>query len=196
MLDHEKRRIVLKAFHKSSGFTLVEMLIVIAIIGIATALGLPSYRAWIHNTQARNAAESIQGGLQKARAEAVKSNKNVEFVLGTSPFWKIQLPGNIKPCTEIGTTMLECSTTEGAKNVTSTASPAGATTITFNNFGTVGVPPNQPKNTDGSDPFTQVELASSMLDAADQKKLRVMIGVAGNVRMCDPDLPLTDPRSC
>lgn len=185
---------MLKAFHKSSGFTLVEMLIVIAIIGIATALGLPSYRAWIHNTQARNAAESIQGGLQKARAEAVKSNKNVEFVLGTSPFWKIQLPGNIKPCTEIGTTMLECSTTEGAKNVTSTASPAGATTITFSNFGTVV--PNAPVGGSVPPTLTQVELASSMLEAADQKKLRVMIGVAGNVRMCDPDLPLTDPRSC
>lgn len=174
---------------KPRGFTLIEMLIVIAIIAIATTLGLPSYRTWVHNTQIRTAAESIQGGLQKARAEAVKRNANIELVLGVDPPWLIRVAGGAE---------IERSTTEGAKNVAKTVTPTGKTIITFNSFGTIGVPPNQPKNTDGSDPFTQVEFTSSVLDAADARNLRVTIGNAGNIRMCDPSpsLAATDPRKC
>lgn len=180
------------------GFTLIEMLIVIAIIAITTALGIPSYRTFIHNTQIRNASESIQNGLQKARAEAVKRNTNIEFVLGTSTPWKIQLPGNTALCPNYGPTLLECSTTEGAKNVTFAVLPAGATTITFNNLGTVGAPPNQPNNANGSAPLTQIDIDSTVLTAAESRNLRVTIGVAGNIRMCDPDpgLSATDPRKC
>lgn len=174
------------------GFSLVEMLIVIAIIAIATTLGLPSYRAWVHNTQIRNAAESIQNGMQKARGEAVKRNANIECVLGTNPPWIIKVA-------DVGGVVgaeIERASNEGAKNATATATPAGATTITFSNLGTVVanadvagvIPPT----------LTQVDLDSSVLSAADSRNLRVTIGVAGNVRMCDPDpgLSASDPRKC
>jgi type IV fimbrial biogenesis protein FimT len=201
MLDHEKGGYVLNAFptSKPMGFTLIEMMIVVAIIAIATALGLPSYRTWVQNTQVRNAAESVANGLQKAKAEAVKQNANIEFVLGTNPLthlftnppWKIQVPASA---------VLESSSIEGSKNVKGTATPTAATTITFNSLGGVGVPPNQPRNTDGTMPFTQIDFNSSILSAADNRQLRVTIGIGGNVRMCDPDpsskLAATDPRKC
>lgn len=181
------------------GFTLIEMLIVIAIIAVATTLGLPSYRTWVQNTQVRNAAESVANGLQKAKAEAVKQNTNIEFVIKTDPVtnlftnppWKIQVPASA---------VLESSSIEGSKNVKGTATPTAANTITFNSLGGVGVPPNQPKNTDGTMPFTQIDFNSSILSAADNRGLRVTIGIGGNVRMCDPDpnskLAATDPRKC
>ncbi|MDO8291302.1 MAG: GspH/FimT family pseudopilin [Gallionella sp.] len=171
------------------GFSLVEMLIVIAIIAIATTLGMPSYRAWVHNTQIRNAAESIQNGMQKARAEAVKRNANIECVLGANPPWIIKLVGDIVAQPELE---IERASNEGAKNATATATPAGATTITFSNLGTVVA------NADATDTLTQVDLDSSVLSAADSRNLRVTIGVAGNVRMCDPDpgLAASDPRKC
>lgn len=164
---------------------MVEMLIVIAIIAIATTLGLPSYRTWVHNTQIRNAAESIQNGLQKARAEAVKRNANIEFVLGVNPPWIIKVAG-------AGGAEIERSSIEGAKNVTATTTPAGATTITFSNLGTVVA------NSPVSVTLTQVELDSTVLPPADSRELRVTIGAAGNVRMCDPNpgLSATDPRKC
>lgn len=170
------------------GFSLIEMLVVIAIIAIATTLGLPSYRMWVHNTQIRNAAESIQNGLQKARAEAVKRNANIECVLGVNPPWIIKEA-------DVGGVIgaeIERSTTEGANNATATTTPAGATTITFSNLGTVVV------NADATGTLTQVELDSTVLDAADSRELRVTIGPAGNVRMCDPNpgLSASDPRKC
>ena len=49
--------------------TLIEMLIGLVILGVLMALGVPSFFAWLQSTQVRNAAESIQNGLQLARAE-------------------------------------------------------------------------------------------------------------------------------
>jgi type IV fimbrial biogenesis protein FimT len=162
------------------GFTLIEMMIVVAIVLVLTTLGLPSYRGWIQNTQIYNAAESVLNGLQKAKAEAVKQNTNIEFVLG--PPWTIGVAGS---------GVFETSTIEGTKNVTSTAL-AGATKITFNNLGGVGVPPGT-NNTDGTAPLTQIDFTSP----AGSRSLRVTIGLGGNVRMCDPALTGTaSPRAC
>lgn len=173
------------------GFTLVEMMVVVLIIAIATAMGIPSYRAFINNTQIRNAAESIQNGLQRARAESVKRNANIEFVLGTSTPWKIQLPGNTALCPNYGATLFECSTSEGANNASFAVLPALATTVTFNSFGTVGT------NADGTAPLSQIDIDSTVLSAAESRNLTVTISVAGNIRMCDPNVvSATDPRKC
>jgi type IV fimbrial biogenesis protein FimT len=202
MLAHEKGRFVLDISPKSAGFTLIEVMVVVTIIALVIMLGLPSYRAWIHNTQIYNAAESVQNGLQKAKALAVKQNASIEFVLATTtpPTWRIQLPGNNTSCPTINNTLLECSSSEGAKNVTS--SITGTNTVTFNNLGMIGVPPNTPLNTNGSAPLTQIDFDS--VDSAQLtglRKLRVTIGINGlgsNIRMCDRNISLTstDPRKC
>lgn len=168
------------------GFTLVEMMVVVTIIAIATTLGIPSYRAWVQNTQIYNAAESAANGLQKAKAEAAKQNTNIEFVLGTNPPWQVQLPGSA---------VIEASTTEGAKNVIATAIPAGATTVTFNSFGGV-VSPNPNPNANGvTATLTQIDFDSAVL--AGSRNLRVTIGLGGITRMCDPNLASgSSPRAC
>lgn len=183
---------MLNAIQKSAGFTLIEMLIVIAIIAIATTLGIPSYRAWVQNTQIYNAAESVLNGLQKARAEAVKQNANIEFVIAANPPWKIQVAG--------AGAVIEASTTEGSKNVTGTATPANATTVTFSNLGGVVT------NADGTASLRQIDFNSVVLPTS-SRNLTVTIGilnavthvwVGSNVRMCDPNpnLTSTDPRKC
>jgi len=68
------------SIRKELGFSLVELLVAIALIAVLVGLGAPSYQEWIESTRIRSAAESIQGGLQLARAEAVKRNTQVQFV--------------------------------------------------------------------------------------------------------------------
>lgn len=201
MLAHEKGRFVLSAFPKYPGFTLVEMLIVIAIIAIATSLGIPSYRTWVQNTQIRNAAESIQNGLQRARAEAIGLNTNVEFVLlGTNPSWvsSWEVRAVNAPVPPIDSS----SGTEGSKNVTAKGfdtnavgvAGAAATTITFSSLGTVVA------NTPASAILRRVELDSTVLAPADSRDLRVTIGVSdvgSSIRMCDPNLATgSSPQAC
>jgi len=165
------------------GFSLVELLIGIAIMGILLSLAMPSFQTWLQNSQIRNAAEAIQNGLQRARAEAVGRNANVELVLGADSSWVVQLTD--------GTDIETRSGSEGSRDVTVAITPVGATTVTFNNFGGLAA-----ANGDGSAPFTQVDLDSSVLAAADSQELRVTIGLGGNVRMCDPNAPAGSPRAC
>ena len=65
----------------SRGFSLIELMITLAVLGMLLAIGLPNMGTWLQNTQIRNAAESINSGLQFARAEAVKRNTTVRFQL-------------------------------------------------------------------------------------------------------------------
>lgn len=185
MLDHEKGRYVLNSPQKSmhNGFSLIELLIGIVIMGILLSLAIPSFQTWLQNTQIRNAAESIQNGLQRARAEAVGRNANVAFILGANSSWTIQVVG--------GAVIESRASNEGSRDVTVAVIPAGTTTVTFNNFGGVLA-----TNVDASAPFTQVNIDSSVLAAADSAELRVTIGLGGNARMCDPNAPVGSPRAC
>lgn len=166
---------------KSAGFTLIELMITIAIFSITLTFGVSSYRTWVKNTQIRNAAESIQNGIQRARAEAVKRNTSIAFALSADSSWQISVAGSGVIESRSGN--------EGSKNVTVTPTPTGATTITLNSLGVVV--PNVP----ASSPLTQVDLSST--PAAGSRSLRVTIGLGGIVRMCDPNLTTgSSPQAC
>jgi len=167
-------------------------MVAITIFGIALALGIPNYKTWVQNTQIRNAAESIQNGIQRARGEAVKCNANVAFTLGASSSWTIT---HVNACGILpaGDTLESRSSNEGSKSVTVAVTPAAATTITFSNLGTVVA------NADASAAPTQVDFDSAVVP--NLRKLRVAIGLGGNARLCDPDPTLVakdppDPRRC
>ena len=49
------------------GFTLVELMVTIAIVGLLLVLGVPTMRGVIENGRIRTAAESWQYGLTLAR---------------------------------------------------------------------------------------------------------------------------------
>lgn len=168
---------------KPFGFSLIELLIGITIMAILAGLAMPSFKTWLQNSQIRNAAEAIQNGLQRARAEAVGRNTDVELVLGAGSSWVVRVAG--------GAVIESRSSSEGSRDVTVTVTPAGATTVTFNNFGGV-----KAANADASAPFTRIDLDSPLLAAADSQELRVTIGLGGNVRMCDPNAPVSSPRAC
>jgi type IV fimbrial biogenesis protein FimT len=167
---------------------------VIAIFSITLTYGVSSYRIWVQNTQIRNAAESIENGIQRARAEAVKCNANVAFTLGAASSWTIThaaICGDLATGAAAGSTLESRSGTEGSKNITVAITPAGATTITFSSLGTVIA------NNPVSATPTQIDIDSTVLAPADSRDLRVTIGLGGIVRMCDPHLATgTSPTAC
>jgi type IV fimbrial biogenesis protein FimT len=63
------------------GISMIEVLVTVTILGLLLVAVMPSIGNWMRNTEIRNAAESIQNGLTKARAEAVKRNEVVYFSL-------------------------------------------------------------------------------------------------------------------
>lgn len=59
------------------GVTLLELLIVIAIVGIIAALGMPSYQRLIERNRLKEAVESFKSDVMLARTEAIKRSQNI-----------------------------------------------------------------------------------------------------------------------
>ncbi len=68
---------------RERGFSLIEMLIVAAIIAIMAAVALPNIGQYIRNYRIKGAAQLVAGELNAARSRAIMSNTNdgVSFVV-------------------------------------------------------------------------------------------------------------------
>jgi type IV fimbrial biogenesis protein FimT len=168
---------------RTAGFTLIELMIALVVMGILFAVGLPSVTQWLQNSKIRATAEGGLNGLQLARSEAVSRNTTVQLVFDAAGGW-------VATAVASGDVIQSRPSGETSAGVVVTFSPAGATTITFNGFGRTVI------NNDGSPSLTSIDFDSNALPAADSRELRLVIGSGGIVRMCDPQLAAGDPRAC
>ncbi|MDP9914700.1 type IV fimbrial biogenesis protein FimT [Variovorax boronicumulans] len=199
---------------RSRGFTLVELVVTIAVFALLLFAALPSLGTWTDNTRIRNVASSLLDGLQLARAEAIRRNQNVSFWLvnidnpavlsndctlsNTSGSWVVSVNSPITHCADApsidSSPMLVTGRAVGdaGGRVSVTAVLAGSTTaatsVTFNGFGRL-------VNT--ADAIGQIDITGPT-SGTDYRNLRLLVSPAGQVRMCDPDsgIATTDPRRC
>jgi len=66
------RRTIPRRPGRAKGFSLVELLVTIAIAAILTGLGAPSFQKMMNANRIQTAASALQGDLMFARTEAVK----------------------------------------------------------------------------------------------------------------------------
>ena len=65
--------------HKPSGFTLLEMMFVVAIAGITAAFAVPSWQQMQADARAKTAARTVANAFEYARNQAILS-ENVHVV--------------------------------------------------------------------------------------------------------------------
>ena len=193
---------------KASGFTIVELAVVIVVLGVFLAIGVSSFRQTILNYQIRAQAESILNGLQLARSSAVQRNQAVQFVLSISGGiydlgWRVQTEGGeliqTKSPSNLAGRITLC------PHSTCTAYPLpgceNITTVTFSSLGRVI------DNTPASNTMAtiDVDVPSTIMPADESADLRIRIlwtslgksGSGGLVKLCNPSVSAADDvRKC
>ena len=74
--------------HRTHGFTLVELMIVIVIVAIAAAVAMPNLDTALTNQRLRNAATDFVSALLLARSEAIKRGVVVQVAPLAPGDWK------------------------------------------------------------------------------------------------------------
>ena len=69
--------------HPEQGFTLLEMIAVLAILALATGLVMPRLSAMRQNLQVKSAAVQLVSGLKITRAAAMRSNDDHALIIDT-----------------------------------------------------------------------------------------------------------------
>lgn len=188
------------------GFTLIELMVGLAISAILLMIAAPNMNLWLQNGQIRNVAEAMQNGLQLARAEAVRRNTRVRFQLtssmdagcavsDTGSNWVVSLEDASGQCAELPSEtnspriIQSYQATEGGRNA---QVEAGQAVFEFNGMGRLTQAAPASIEIDISNPST----GSCRASGGKMHCLRVEVTRTGQVRMCDPAAAATDARSC
>lgn len=188
---------------RGRGFTIIEVLVTLTVLSLVLMLGLPNISAWLQNTQIRNGAEALVSGLQLARTEALRRNRQVRFnivdtldascnLIATGGNWVVSMADptgkcSVDPSETVDPFILQKrGGQEGTQNV---AISASASTVFFNGLGSAS----------GSLQVTVTNPTGGACQAAagPMRCLQVNVSSSGAVRMCDPAVgDATDPRKC
>jgi type IV fimbrial biogenesis protein FimT len=179
--------VLVKPSRTQTGFTVIELMIAIALVALLTLFSMPMYRTWLQNSQLRASAESIAAGLQQARSEAVRLNdaQGVRFRLDGNE-WFVERVSDNSVAQQGGGGDL-------AKNAVVTPTPAGVTQVVFNPLGQTNLV--APLDID----VTHADTASfkCIADGGEARCLRVQVRAGGLVRLCDTSVTTAgDPRQC
>jgi len=75
----------MEVMKQKSGFTLVELLVVLAVLAIFFAIGVPNFMNWLPKYRLKSAARDLYSNMQLAKMTAVKSNTNCSITYSTDP---------------------------------------------------------------------------------------------------------------
>ena len=76
------------------GFTLIELIVVVGIIGIMAAVGLPTIMTWLRNYRIQGASQEVARQIEAARVKAISTNSNqgVVFAIVDSNSYRMLRP--------------------------------------------------------------------------------------------------------
>jgi type IV fimbrial biogenesis protein FimT len=172
------------------GLTLLEVIVVLAIVGILVGIAVPSFYDLMAKQRVKGAAETFSAALFNAKAEAVKTNQDIHVVIlppngvadaGASPhslsLWCYGM-------TSAGDSFCDCSGTDASKPCAPGSVVDGANspnvTITYTNTERRTFEPLR-----GTANGSQGTVTFQSSDDTD-KVLGVVLSTMGRVKVCRP----------
>ncbi|MGN6235153.1 GspH/FimT family pseudopilin [Dyella sp.] len=120
--DRARGRLRMRGGDRSSGFTLIELMVTIAVAAVLLVIAVPSFRSITLSNRLNTTANDIIASLNTARMEAIKGNASAQFCSNSATANTTSLLG--KGCgSELGAVYV----TTGS---TATKVRSGPTTIT------------------------------------------------------------------
>ena len=165
---------------KNLGFTLIEALVVVTIIGILAALTVPAFTKMLERNRVKGAAESMFNDLQLARTEAIKRNQEIAVQFsgaGPTTNWCYGLrvdDGTACDCTETDATAADACQIDGVLRVTRSADYPDVSFQTNLTGARTEFEPRQG--------LANVAGTNRLVLKADQ--LRVIVSTIGRVKIC------------
>lgn len=188
------------------GASLIELMVGITLLALLVGMGIPSFAEWLRNAKIRSAAESIQAGLQHARAEAVRRNTQVRFQLVSSldsscsvstsgTNWLVNLTSSTTPAGQCGDSLSDTTSpfivqrSPAGGDGDTLAINASQYVVSFNGLGRQ-VPSTNPTTSTGTLTINVNSASATCLGTTGgtARCLRIVVSPAGQIRMCDPSI--------
>ena len=178
--------------HRSAGFTLIELIVTIAIAAVLAALAAPSFIQYQRNSELTSLTNSLLAAVNAAKGEAMKTGRNA-FVIpkgsGWNSGWIVYVDLNRDNSYTEGTDIAvqKQDALKGYFSITGNSIAAGASPyVKFDNSGYSG---------DNSAAPVALSLTIARTDAPSTSALeetrRVVVARTGRVRTCKPSTDTT-----
>jgi prepilin-type N-terminal cleavage/methylation domain-containing protein len=161
---------------KNFGFTLIEMMVTVAVAAILLTVAIPSFTQMIDKKRLESAAENLYADLQFAQSEAIKRNKTIRVSFyANGSTWCYGLKENADcDCQETNSTESDfCEIDSVPKTVSSVEFKDISIASTASSFSFSSL-----RGT--------VNTGSTEFQSANNKKLQVVVSPFGRVRLCSP----------
>ncbi|WP_280191568.1 pilus assembly FimT family protein [Delftia sp. PS-11] len=174
------------------GFTLVELLVGMALMAMLLLLMLPSSSIYLADARIRAAAQAYYSGAQSARAEAMRRNAPVHIVLtdepDTAPLQE-SASGRGWAVLAGGAVVRSRPAAEGQAHALSVS--ASAASLGFDSLGASRY------SGDYAVDFSAPAQGTCLAQSGAQRCLRVVVSRGGQIRLCDPSITTEgDNRKC
>lgn len=185
----------------AAGFTLIEVLVGLAILGVLLALGLPAFSTAMVNSKIRASASSFHAAAQFARTEAIRRNSVVELILTTDaptvmnedtvnvaltgPNWMVRAPG-----APAGSRFLQGKSANEGGASGSVVVTGNVSQLAFDGLGA---------STAGAATFSFTSTTGGACASASGpvRCLDVRVSASGQTQLCDPAITaVSDSRAC